>query len=392
MVLLSAALSVAIACGDDDAGTDSGGEDGGTDTSVPDSAVDTAVDSPTLDAPVVDVGPADAPPPGKIAAFIAQGHLGRTTVSCDDGRTWVGNRSLDDGAVCWPESGPELDCDHHTGAGKGITYGRGYFYTTWGWGSPGGVDRSTDGLTWERVVPDTNYGGIAFGNDVVLAASRNPQRSLDVGASWESTGDTMLDVFNVRRSQFVDAMGGRFVMVASDSDNINVALSSDAGATWFRPTTIDAACGSGLQTRGGIASAGDTIVIVGSDGLACASDDGGITWTTDTVADSVSSQLVYTGTEFMAWGRGTAYRSATGTGWTSQETTPNNLDIGAVAYNPDSGMFVAVRGGWQNWYDEQMFYRSVDGVVWEEATEFVGQHPIRFIGFGYVDPSADCPD
>src|SRR5438045_724793 len=42
-----------------------------------------------------DAGPSadTSPPPGKVAIFMAQGMLGRTMISCDDGNTWVGNRS-----------------------------------------------------------------------------------------------------------------------------------------------------------------------------------------------------------------------------------------------------------------------------------------------------------
>lgn len=382
-VACSALLSVAWACGDDDGGSDSGpGMDSGGE--------DAATDSAGEDVPGTDTGPRldvglDAPPPEGSSAFIAQGHLGRTMVSCDDGVTWVANRSLDDSAICWPDSGPELDCDHHPGAGKGISYGAGYFYATWGWGMPGGIDRSNDGVNWERVVEDTTYGGIAVGNDVVVATARNSVRSTD-GTSWEDTGDTMLDVWNVRRAGFVDVMGGRFVMVA---DETNIAISDDDGATWFRPSTIDASCGQGVQTRGGIAAAGDTILILGGDGVACTSSDGGDTWTSRSIGtDDVGSQLVWTGSQFFAYGGGMAYTSADGESWSSQATTPGGLNLGAIAYDPESGVFVGVRGGWQVWYDEQVFYRSTDGVVWEEADSYLGQHPIRFIEHGYLE---SCP-
>lgn len=383
-VALSALVSVAWACGDDDADTDAGpGTDAGQDAAVADTGGEDAPDEDT--GPQPDVG-IDAPAPSGSAAFIAQGHLGRTVVSCDDGQTWVGNRSLDDGAVCWDPDGEDLDCDHHPGAGKGITFGRGYFYATWGWGSPGGIDRSNDGVNWERVVEETTYGGIAFGNDVVVAAARNARRSIDQGVSWEDTGETMLEVWNVRRAGYVNAMGGRFVMVADDT---NVALSSDSGATWFRPTTIDASCGQGMQTNGGIAAVGDTILLLGGNGVACTSSDGGDTWSSRSVGtENIRSQLVWTGSAFFAYDRGTAYTSPDGETWSSQDTTPGDLQLGAVAYNPDTAVFVGVQGGWQQWYDRQVFYRSTDGVVWEAADEYVGQHPIRFVEFGYLE---SCP-
>jgi hypothetical protein len=69
------------------------------------------------------------------------------------------------------------------------------------------------------------------------------------------------------------------------------------------------------------------------------------------------------------------------------------LNVGAVAYSPVTGTFVAVRGGWQVWYDQQEFYRSSDGVTWTTLDPSVapGGHPLRFISFGYGKPSAACP-
>src|SRR5262245_24536288 len=48
-----------------------------------------------------DGGP--SPTAGKVPMFVGQGYLGRTIVSCDDGKTWVGNHAWDtdgDPMVC----------------------------------------------------------------------------------------------------------------------------------------------------------------------------------------------------------------------------------------------------------------------------------------------------
>jgi len=34
---------------------------------------------------------------------------------------------------------------------------------------------------------------------------------------------------------------------------------------------------------------------------------------------------------------------------------------------------------------------SSDGPAWQDATSFVGSHPVNFFEFGYVEPSAMCP-
>jgi hypothetical protein len=101
---------------------------------------------------------------------------------------------------------------------------------------------------------------------------------------------------------------------------------------------------------------------------------------------------VWAGNRFVLWGTGVAYESTDGELWTATPTVPANLTLGPVAYNPETGTFVGVRGGWQVWYDEQRFYRSGDGVRWDTLTsaDAPGGHPLRFIAFGRGQPSAAC--
>ena len=75
------------------------------------------------------------PPAGTVPMFVAQGQAGRTIISCDDGRTWVADRSDEAWGYC-----SDHDCDHGPGAGHGIT-----------WGAPGALKRSRDGVTWESL-------------------------------------------------------------------------------------------------------------------------------------------------------------------------------------------------------------------------------------------------
>ena len=76
-------------------------------------------------------------------------------------------------------------------------------------------------------------------------------------------------------------------------------------------------------------------------------------------------------------------------GTTQTSPGPN---IGAVARS-NAGTYVAVNGGWQQWYDKQVFYRSEDGVTWDAlpAGAYVGSHPIQFIEYGMGERSAACP-
>ncbi len=386
-VASSTLVALAFACGGSPMGSDSGSPDGSVAVrdASPDATSDASTDVGSPDAASdasTDTGSPDAGG-GLVPVFVAQGHVGRTAVSCD-GRRWVADRSLDDTAVCWPETG-DYDCDHHPGAAKGLVYGRGYWFATWGWGEPGGIDRSADGIAWERVLPDTQFGGLAFGDGVLVAGARNARRSATAGDTWEDTGDTGLAVWNVRRAGYGE---GAFVMVGEDGSERDVVVSRDGGATWQSPAAPDA-CGANVQTRGGIVGGGGVILVLGGDGTACTSTDGGATFEAHAVGGEITSQVVWNGDMFVAWGSGMRYASEDGTTWNATPTTPSDVSIGAVAYHPDLGVYVGVRGGWQVWYDRQVFYRSTDGVVWVEADDFQGGHPIRFLEAGYLDR---CPD
>jgi hypothetical protein len=108
------------------------------------------------------------------------------------------------------------------------------------------------------------------------------------------------------------------------------------------------------------------------------------------VHDYLSSGGVWTGSEFYVWAGSTRFRSPNGIDWSSDEGTPPNLSLGPVARAPD-GTFVAVHQSWDNYYEEQGFFVSTDGLTWQSATTFVGSHPVNFFEFGYVQPSSACP-
>ncbi|WP_236519312.1 sialidase family protein [Sandaracinus amylolyticus] len=373
---------------DVDAGTSIGIEDGGEAPLPSDGGTmsrDDGGTTPQVDAgttPVVDAGTGGG---DEVSIFVAQGYVGRTTISCDDGRTWIENRSMDDSLRCFQG----IDCDHHPGRAKGIVYTRGgTFVATYGWGPAGGVERSRDGVNWERTLEGTTFGGIATEGEHVLLGAHDVRVSEDDGETWSAPITSRLEGWNVRRAGASSAGGGRLLLVGDGGD---VTLSSDDGRTWWRPSSIPGSCGASIQNDGGIGTIGDTMVIVGGNGDVCHSRDGGTTWTGGSLGTSVgSSDVVSTGSELMVWGGGRVFRSRDGATWTSTPLSPAGITIGAVTRGAN-GTFVAVNGGWDQWYDRQRFYRSTDGVSWTELPQnaYVRSHPILQIREGRV-PRSTC--
>jgi hypothetical protein len=356
----------------------------------------------------------------RVPMFVAQGMVGRTTISCDDGRTWIADRSWDeegDPLVCGSTdpircddtacqylgndgacaTSDPCDCGHSPGFSKGIAFGNGYFVATWGWGFSGSVRRSANGIDWEETLTeDVTFGGLAFGADRFVAASRNPRWSTD-GATWTAGNEADFRgpdgeiVWSVRRFGFVDHDGGRFVATANPPQS--VLVSSDGGVSWWVPTSIDAACLASVGSYGGIASGNGVIVGVGDDGVACRSTDGGDTWTLGSVGGAgVYSRLLWTGDEFVAWAPGVQYASPDGQMWTATPTSPEGVWLGAVAMSDATGTFAANGRVWDG-YETQSFLRSENGIDWEylDAGAFEGGHYIFEMAFGWAEGSELCP-
>lgn len=326
-------------------------------------------------------------PPGTVPVFVAQGHMGRLMVSCDDGQSFVANQSANDNVQCWGENNMP-DCDHSEWAGRGLAFGNGAFVATFGWGYPGVVRRSVDGATWQDTWSEPpTFADIAFGNGKFVANSSPTSISTD-GTTWENGGDLNLMVGNVRAIEFVPHDRGLFVITGESGTDRDIVVSDD-GIEWRHPTTRPPECGSYVLN---IAYGNGTIAIFSGNGTSCTSTDGGDSWTLNPVAEYLTSPGVWTGTEFFVYGASTLYKSSDGQSWTSQPITPSDIRIGTVARS-DQGTFVAHEDSWLGWYDDQELYRSENGVDWERLApgSFAPSHPINFIQFGYAEPSSVCP-
>jgi hypothetical protein len=331
-------------------------------------------------------GSGTPPGPGNFPLFVAQGMVGLTSISCDEGRSWTSLKSSDPNLICFSPT----DCDHRADTGRGLAFGNGWFVGTFGWGQAGAIQRSRDGVTWTPVTSMTAFAGLAFGNDAFATGGQPGMFSTDgEGMTWNKSGGVTLST-TPRVTAFVPQDGGRFVMAASGTGT-DLLLSSDKGATWWRPSTRPAECG-GDMNEGGVASGNGSIVLVNGKGVACVSRDGGQTFSAGSVGGAVTGHLLFVNNEFMTWGARGLYHSADGQSWSATETVPANLSVGAVA-RADSGTFVATKNAWGQWYDKQAFYRSTDGVHWDTLprTAFTGSHPVLFIAFGRVAKPAACP-
>jgi hypothetical protein len=355
----------------------------------------------------------------QIPIFIAQGGAGRLIISCDDGHTWVGNHAWDlDGdplmcgqvqtADCYNTNcNYEINntcsshqcCNDTPDVPKGVAFGDGKIVATWGWGQPGAVRTSTDGISWTTTHPNDSFGGVAFGNGHFVAASRSPIVSTD-GMAWTSgitadfrdPGDNSL-IWSVRRFAFLPyGTNGVFLAVASGNTGRDVLRSTDNGQTWVRPTTLPSTCANINSEYGGITFGGGIAVIVDEQGNACRSTDGGDTWTASTTgAALVISHGVWTGSEFWYWGDDQSLlKSADGKTWTKTPmATP--MRIGAVVRGP-TGTLVAADGFWQG-EGQMRFLRSTDGLTWEllSTSAAPSGHSIFYMAAGLADPSTVCP-
>jgi hypothetical protein len=360
----------------------------------------------------------DAPShPGKVPMFIAQGTLGRTIVSCDDGQTWVGDHSwssdgdpmmcgiVQDAAVCTGtgmcsysinSQCVQLDCCNDTpDIPERVAIGDNAIVGAWGHGKPGALRTTTDGLTWTTTA--TSYAfSVVYGNGRFVAAG-NPRTvwSTD-GITWTRGGDADWTTGGspVREIGYADyGTEGRFIAISAGGGLRDILISSDGAVSWWRPSVIPATCAISVGAGGGgILGGDDVLLIVDGKGTACRSLDGGITWTVaPTGLTDIASQGVWTGSEFVFWGENKMITSSDGATWTATPLLPTTQRIGPTARS-DQGTFVAIPYVFDA-YDRQRFIRSTDGINWTPLplSSIVQSHAIYRITFGYADPSALCP-
>lgn len=361
-----------------------------------------ATQSPVSAPVVVQPAPAPAPvapspttPTTMKTIFMATGHMGRTVMSCDDGVTWINDRSDNDAARCWvAQTDPNyVECDHTPYSSRGIDAGNGYFYANYGWGYNGSLKRSRDGKNWEVIKNGGWGGGIAWG----------PTRLFHVyeGGGWsysETNGASWTKIVDPITSQFsypaVKRLNNKIFVFGRGT---KLGLSTDEGRTW-KTQDIATPFNDFIEGKG-------LIVAVGlkhrqgltTYGYAHVSKDNGATWSTTAFADDNFnhnlSDVVFNGSEFVTWAGDRVYKSTDGVTWTRYARKNDGLNPHpgwnyTTSYNSKTGTYVAMFDRYSN----QKFYRSTDGINWTSlpTTKFKGGHPILDLITGEID-SASCP-
>lgn len=375
--------------------------------------------APVGDAAIPDAGVAalDAGA-GLREVFVLVGKQGRRALSCDDGRSWRDDVSLDEalpmalrfrcfsGAFALPDGGmANTDCDHNAWSSTSLAFVGDAFIHTMGWGTPGTFWRSTDARSWALVHTGPGSQDLMVGPNRIIVATRAGLASNDRGLTWGPGRELQLanganDIWNVRGGAYG---GGTYVVSAQDGANVDYQVSRDEGATWQRPQLVGGgridACGSSHPVYGNGVFVTATWTASANRTTICRSTDQGLTWSVITgPTDYFESRVLFTGAGFVAWSNGKVHRSTDGATWTTSNTvsrSPTGVmgpgpNIGSVAVSP-AGTFVAVRGGWDVWYDRQRFYRSTDGVTWDELPETAYEkgHPVTMIVAGRA-PESSC--
>lgn len=390
----------------------------------PDSGFE-AAESSALDAGA-DAGRTEAsdggPSRGQVPIVVAQGHVGRTTLSCDDGLTWKANRSFDlEGhqlvcgdttpVVCGKTAckmratdgscGQQAVCDcvHGTGFSKGVVVAKNQVLATFGWGWPGAVLRSHDGATWSPTLdlPMALYPNIVFGDDrFVLYTGFKPVVS-DDGRQWRYTTPPNPNEGG-RASAFLDYGAGRFIAAA---DNDVIRVSSDRGETWHLAASVPKGCTDGIGVAQTIPTGNGVAVMVSADKrMACRSGDGGETWTLHSITSFTGGIFfqvpVFANGMFLAWvndwssqpSHGIRYSSTDGMTWTATPI-PDAIWLGSTGVTAKGTLL----SSWGK-YGDQVISRSTDnGLTWARLpqTAFVASHALTRFGAGYVDANTVCP-
>lgn len=304
-----------------------------------------------------------------VPLFVAVGEVGRTLVSCDDGRSWVADAS-DSSAPCSGNA-----CDHSTSVPTGLAYAEGRWFSARGWGYDGPVSWTEDGETWTDAPLTGRWNGLAAAPGLLFIQGTPNKASVSRGAAFEDRPYVSLRG-HVRGDVYI--LDGKLWLI---SDMGDVRTSTDQGRTWSTPREVEARCLRDTQPhQGGLAYDGKGVLVFvnSSGGVVCRSTDHGATFRfAAELGASATTPLVYAAEQFWVWTGNRLRRSRDGTRWSDERTNARSL---MPVARSDDGTWVGADGVYQ---DQQML-RSSDGITWEvlPGARFEPGHRIRRIVFG----------
>lgn len=322
-------------------------------------------------------------PPDPVFVALADG--GWTATSCDGGRTWVQQAFSDEIGDHTPWT-----------AFGGLAFGNDGFVAGFGWGAPGHLLYSANGLDWEDLPADrfTDGGrilgydaytsGVAFDGQQFLVFSAINWRST-TGMDWEPAEITLPPGSDQLR-QLRGFPGG--VLVASLESQSGeghpvghfVAVSEDGGQTWTEGTGYASDCSHPIQHWGDI-ELQDGTLLVGTRDL-CRSTDMGQTW--ELVVDPAGADIQDLFADAAGFGAVASSRvlhSDDGLAWSDVADVGTNLAKAAHG----GGTWAAVSDTGQE------FFWSDDGTNWQPgALETPPGDSVYIRDFAVGYPMAGC--
>lgn len=307
--------------------------------------------------------------------FVAAGSGLRTTISCDDGKTWVANKF---------EKETDNDFSHDETAVHDIVYEGGSFFYLAGWGfTTTRIFASNNGIDWTRKYLGGGHEGSGFAagqGALVWGENVTIRRSDDGGETWATR--TLPRRYGHAKFAWGNVMGGRFVIAGDEGW---LGHSSDGGKTFLQ---ANQRCGRYPRYGGGVFL---SFTLRGEQ--ICRSTDGGATWQDPGVCCGKRSidNIIWDGSRFLLYNDANeVWASTDGAAW-SRQAASGVERFGPMARNLETGAFVASS---QGFIKPSRFYRSTDGLRWTKLPTTAYSErgaQITSITFGYGLPSADCP-
>ncbi len=321
-----------------------------------------------------------------IPVFIAQGTVQRTLMSCDGGLSWVYDTSTDDKLRCFSPT----DCDHHPGRPQGLVFENGRFYASFGHGSPSTVLSTDDGQNWQVIMKnDAEFGGLGIINGTLFGATTPFTSGTNEGKTWTvAKADPFPGGNNSYRGAFALKSGKGRIFLNGDAPT-GLIYSSDFGLSWTQASGWGTQC----DTRESAVQSSNGIAILGSyNKPPCFTTDGGATWKKSKLTGPLTT-ATWAENRFVGVSEGSIVESLDGDNWTiSKLPKPLPGSFEKITYHPTLKRFVGVTQGWNNWYENQKFFWSNDGLSWTEVApgKVKGGHPIIDIIAGTAKPSTLC--